>query len=286
MKTLQLTLLFASMLWATAVSTFAAPPPQSPIDFVNVPNANLRRPAFDYPNLNLTLTTINKSAQMGPAGHPAETDIKGTVPDNTAKLRYYGEEYRLKQFHFHHRSEHLLGGNDFAMELHLVHELYVGGQPQGQFLAIGHWIEPTFSPGQENAALAAISMNLPAQPALDGADNVNTIFGLALNALLPADPLAFIHYHGSLTTFKTNAELAAQVSQQAVEWIMYQEPLLLTQAKINIFAAHPAMGTVRPANPLGLQDPHRHEALPEPSTLLLLAIGGLFATNRRKLAQR
>jgi hypothetical protein len=50
-------------------------------------------------------------------GHTIQLDFgKGN------SLNVSGRTYALKQFHFHHPSEHLVAGRRFAMEAHFVHE--------------------------------------------------------------------------------------------------------------------------------------------------------------------
>jgi carbonic anhydrase len=74
-------------------------------------------------------------------GHTIQLDF---VEGDT--LRSGNRRYALKQFHFHHPSEHLVEGKRFAMEAHFVHDatdglavvgvLMVAGKPNAVFKKI------------------------------------------------------------------------------------------------------------------------------------------------------
>jgi len=51
-------------------------------------------------------------------GHTVQVNI---AKENECTLRINGKSYELKQFHFHTPSEHLIDGETFEMEMHLVH---------------------------------------------------------------------------------------------------------------------------------------------------------------------
>lgn len=275
--------LVASVL-AAAAATAVASPPQSPITFLNPAGAFLHVPQFNYPALvDLTLTTLNHSA----GAVPAKKKIEGTLTNpmvDAASLTINTDTYKLKEMHLHHGQEHVLGANNYPLELHLVHE----HSTNGSFLAVGLWIEPTLSIGAENAALAQILANLPAGPnVVDDPDQTASFANFKLPDLLPSDGNNFFRYNGSLTTFKTNAEAAANmgagVSETAVTWIFYKDPLKLMQANINTFAAHPAMTGARAPF---VMNPNTHmlqeHVVPEPSTVWLLAVTGLVVAGRRR----
>lgn len=52
-------------------------------------------------------------------GHTIQANFTG---EHNNTLTLGGNQYKLKQFHFHHRSEHLIDGKSAPMEVHLVHE--------------------------------------------------------------------------------------------------------------------------------------------------------------------
>lgn len=120
--------------------------------------------------------------------------------------------YTLKQFHFHHPSEHLVNGQRFAMEAHFVHEASDG-------LAV---VGVLISPGKRNAVFEKIVATMPsdegpatqADPAID------------LRRLLPAHR-SYFRYEGSLTT---------PPCSETVNWIVLAQPIEVNEADIARFA--------------------------------------------------
>ena len=120
--------------------------------------------------------------------------------------------YALKQFHFHHPSEHLIEGKRFAMEAHFVHAgtdglavigvLMVAGEPNAMFKKIVSTMpREEGSPG-------------PADPAIDP------------GGLLP-NQRAYCHYEGSLTT---------PPCSETVDWIVLTHPIEVDEDDIARFA--------------------------------------------------
>jgi len=120
--------------------------------------------------------------------------------------------YALQQFHFHHPSEHLVGGIRFAMEAHFVHAaddglavvgvLMFAGKPNEVFRKI-----VSTMPMEEGPAV-------PADPAIDP------------GRLLPAQR-AYYHYEGSLTT---------PPCSETVDWIVLAHPIEVDETDIIRFA--------------------------------------------------
>jgi carbonic anhydrase len=91
----------------------------------------------------------------------------------------------LTQFHFDTVSEHRLNGEEFPMELHLVHEA-----DDGRLLVLGVFIEA----GPLNPELQRIFRDLPADETQS-----RMIDRFDLDALIPHDRDTY-RYEGSLTT--------------------------------------------------------------------------------------
>src|SRR5215472_6580539 len=127
-------------------------------------------------------------------------------------LRLGDRSYALKQFHFHHPSEHLVEGKRFAMEAHFVHAgadglavigvLMVAGKPNAVFKRI-----VATMPSEEGPAVSA-------DPAIDP------------SRLLPAHR-GYFHYEGSLTT---------PPCSETVDWIVLTRPIEVDEADIMRFA--------------------------------------------------
>ena len=128
-----------------------------------------------------------------------------------SRLDLAGVSYELRQFHFHARSEHLVGGRAYAMEL--VHE-----GAGGAMAVIGVFIEV----GDESAALAAVFEHLPTT-----AGDPVRVDGVAIDAstLLPARRTGW-SYRGSLTT---------PPCTEGVSWVVMDTPLTASAAQISQF---------------------------------------------------
>jgi carbonic anhydrase len=128
-------------------------------------------------------------------------------------LKINDQSYKLVQFHFHHPSEHRIGGKSLPMEVHFVH-----GNATGALAVIG----VLMTSGGMNPAFSKIAANMPrkagpaiaADPAIDPA------------GLLPATR-NYYNYEGSLTT---------PPCSQTVKWILLTEPLAVAEADIAAFA--------------------------------------------------
>ncbi|MED1470048.1 carbonic anhydrase [Bacillus salipaludis] len=140
-----------------------------------------------------------------------------TVQANTASGRnsilIKGKEYKLAQFHFHTPSEHQFNGQNYEMELHLVHK-----DEDGKIAVLGVMIQE----GEENKNLAAVWGILPKE------ETEKDIFlkePVNLKALLPEDRTAF-HYDGSLTTPPCTEE---------VKWTVFEMPIEMSKEQIEAF---------------------------------------------------
>ena len=137
-----------------------------------------------------------------------------------------GEQYDLKQFHFHAPSEHTVDGQPAAIELHLVHET-AGGQKA----VVGVLINE----GAANTAFQPVWDHLPA------AEGAEQEYDVQVNAadLLPVDQTTF-RYAGSLTT---------PPCSEGVSWFLMIRPIELSAEQIAAFTAI-YDGNNRPVQPL------------------------------------
>lgn len=121
--------------------------------------------------------------------------------------------YELKQFHFHHKSEHTVDGDSFDMECHLVH-----ANEAGNLLVVGVFIKE----GNENSFLKQLWTDMPevADEATKSAQEIN------VENFLPAD-LSYYHYQGSLTT---------PPCTEGVQWYVLAEPVEASADQISKFA--------------------------------------------------
>ncbi len=235
---------------------------QSPIDLsaddsIFTDSISLSEQDFGYGN-NITLNLVN----TGSPDLEATINANPNTPNNT--FTFNGELYNLLQFHFHTPSEHLLNGQEFPLELHLVHQ-----STEDDLLVIGSFIKE----GDFNPLLDSIFSNLPE----NGEPDV-TINNFNLSALLPSSLDSF-QYQGSLTTSPFT---------EGVQWVVLNEVLEMSSSQIEAFQAlFPADNSreIQPLNDRIVQtDVQNVATVPEPTTVLgLLAFGGTgLLTSKKK----
>jgi carbonic anhydrase len=232
---------------------------ESPIDirsentaFAHLPDLN-----FNYSN-STNLNVVN-------TGSPdVEKTIRANVGTGAGSLIFGGDIYNLLQFHFHDPSEHLLNGQRFPMEMHLVHQ-----DSNGNLLVVGRWIKE----GSFNALLDPIFSKLPQNTMTSTSVN-----NFNINGLLPSDFSSF-EYPGSLTTSPYT---------EGVQWVVLTEPLEMSSAQIDAFRdLFPNDGNSRETQPLNgrivLTNVVGFVAVPEPTfNLSLLALATLGAASKLK----
>lgn len=185
---------------------------QSPIDLHHPISADLTPLILAYQPAPLMV--LNN-------GHTIQVNING---GNTLDLD--GKTYRLRQFHFHHPSEHTVAGAAFPMEVHFVHT-----HADGSLVVLGVFIQA----GAENPALQPIWEAMPTHKSA-----VLTVPDVAIDPsdLLPSEDNTF-RYFGSLTT---------PPCSEMVTWLVFQRPIEASRAQIDQFGqifAHNA----RPVQP-------------------------------------
>lgn len=148
-------------------------------------------------------------------GHTVQVNYKAG-----SMVLFNGEEYALRQFHFHDPSEHHIDGTRFPIEMHLVHQ-----SPSGHLLVIGVLVQR----GEHNPILDQagtwIEQKLGHRIPLEGEDIRS---GLVLNMkdLLPKNTTHFYSYHGSLTT---------PPCSEGVQWIILKERVEISERQIQRF---------------------------------------------------
>jgi carbonic anhydrase len=248
----------AAVLALSASSFTALGQEQSPIDIITADTVYQALPTLQYAyGSSVDLQVINNGSPSEEATIRANLGSVGAANS----LLLSGVTYNLLQFHFHAASEHLLNGHVFDMELHLVHQKE-GSIDLNDLLVTGIWIEE----GAFNATLDPIFSNLPPDPA-----NPRDLTGFAIASLLPAD-LSSYRYDGSLTT---------PPFTEGVQWIVLNEPIEMSHAQIGAFETLFPDENIRHPQDLNgrivLTD-----VVPEPGSVMLLAIGLVAVASRRR----
>lgn len=188
---------------------------QSPIDLAGATPSTLPEINYDYKPSAIKLENNGHSIEWGYAPG-SSIDIGGT-------------QYELVKLHFHAPSEHLLNGEHYPMEMHMVHET-----PDGKIAVIGVLIKQ----GAENPAYAKLWSVLPKNKG----EIQSTDTGLNSIDLLPTNPqqASRYSYEGSLTT---------PPCTEGVQWNVYEQPIELSQAQIEQFTSIYS-NNIRPVFPL------------------------------------
>ena len=191
---------------------------QSPIDIRDPGEVDLVDIEFQY---GLTDSMITNN------GHTIQVNVAAG-----SHIIYNGISYDLRQFHFHHPSEHTIAGEAAAMEIHFVHQ----DTNSGMLAVVGVLLEQGDA---DNEAYKVVMDNMPAE-----ADDEQAMSqGLALESLLPEER-AYYTYQGSLTT---------PPCSEVVRWLLLDTPVHLSGAQIDAFAEMYAYNA-RPVMPLGNRD--------------------------------
>lgn len=173
---------------------------QSPVNFPQaLAPKELNHLSFDYAPTGAAITNN---------GHTIVVELD----DDTNELLVAGESHALLQFHFHGQSEHLVDGQAYPLELHLVH-----ASASGRLAVVGIFLQE----GEENEALAEVFHKMAAsseEPLLLDAN-------LDLTALLPQARLGW-NYSGSLTT---------PPCTEGVNWNVHAAPLTVSAAQLAAF---------------------------------------------------
>jgi carbonic anhydrase len=155
-------------------------------------------------------------------GHTVQVNV-----DDANTLTTHGNEFDLKQFHFHAPSEHTVDGKHYPMELHLVHQA-----SDGELAVLGVLIRE----GAHHDAFDDIWGLMPLEP---GDEHELDHLTIQVDELLPAGRDIF-RYEGSLTT---------PPCSEGVHWYVFANPIEMDAEQIRTFTAM-ISGNNRPIQPL------------------------------------
>lgn len=184
---------------------------QSPIDLVADLTADLPELVFDYTHPG-RIEEVN-------TGHAIQENV---IPGNFLLIR--DDRFELKQFHFHSPSEHLVNGEVFPMEIHLVHQ-----NEEGEYVVLG----VLFEEGERNEQMD----QLPSFRRARGEDPYE--FPMDFNTLVPNRQDYFL-YNGSLTT---------PPCTEGVHWIVLKQPLIASPEQIQHYHDLLGFDNNRPIQP-------------------------------------
>lgn len=173
---------------------------QSPIDLAGALTASVDAPHPHWVPAHGG-TVINN-------GHTIQVDVS-----NGGGMALNGKDYALKQFHFHHPSEHTIDGKHFPLEVHFVH-----ASNDGDLAVVG----VMFAEGASNPSLDAIWATAPGREG-----KAAVAFDIDVAKFLPAKPEAY-RYEGSLTT---------PPCSETVHWTVMAAPQTASAGQIAAFSS-------------------------------------------------
>ncbi|ACK65051.1 Carbonate dehydratase [Rippkaea orientalis PCC 8801] len=181
---------------------------QSPINITETPPIDLS----EYITINYSGQNLDEVKNSG-----YNFDVE-YFPSNFNTVDVAGETFELLQFHFHYESEHAIDGLLSDMELHFVNRHEDGG-----LSVLGLLVEE----GSENLPLKPLFDAIDAQ--LDANGSLPSTFTLPQNlniaSIFPNNFDGWF-YNGSLTT---------PPATEGVNWFVFETPIQLSTAQIDIF---------------------------------------------------
>jgi len=172
---------------------------QSPIDIHDGIHVDLEPVIFDYKPVRFNVVDNGHTIQVNLGAGNSITIL--------------GRRYDLVQFHFHKPSEERVNGSGFDMVMHLVHK-----DIDGRLVVLAVLIQQ----GKANSLVQTIWNNMP----LEKNDTVQPPGTIDMNQILPASR-QYYTYMGSLTT---------PPCTEGVLWVVFKEPIDLSQDQISIFS--------------------------------------------------
>ncbi|MCS3532626.1 carbonic anhydrase [Chryseobacterium sp. JUb7] len=190
---------------------------QSPINIVTLKtkvDKNLGKLNFNYSTGDVKDIEDN--------GHSLQFDFK-----DGSFINYGGKKYTLMQFHAHEESEHTINGMRYPLELHFVHKA-----ADGSVLVIGVMVKE----GQENSYFEKLKVfkNL----AKNSKEESDIVFNP--EKMYPKNK-GYYTYFGSLTT---------PPCSDNVTWIVFKNPIDMTEEEIEEISKHLPKSNNRPLQPL------------------------------------
>ena len=190
---------------------------QSPINIINKKvklNSGLKKIEFNY-NLGDVEDIVDN-------GHSLQFDFKPG-----SYIVFEGKKYALAQFHAHEESEHTIDGMRYPLELHFVHKA-----EDGNVLVIGVMVKE----GDENSYFEKLKVF----KSLVRHGKKETDIPFNPEKMYPSDK-AYYTYEGSLTT---------PPCSDHVTWIVFKEPITMTEDEVDDIAKHLPKSNNRPIQPI------------------------------------
>jgi carbonic anhydrase len=185
---------------------------QSPVDLTSALTVRMPSPVPRW--------TPATGATVVNNGHTLQVNLS-----NAGGVTLDGKAYTLKQFHFHHPSEHTIDGKVFPLEVHLVH-----AAADGDLAVVGVMLE-------EGAVNGSLDPIWSVAPIHEG--EVRVAAQIDPYTFLPSEAGAY-RYEGSLTT---------PPCSETVHWTVMAKPATASAGQLAAFASLFPLNA-RPVQPL------------------------------------
>ncbi len=197
---------------------------QSPIDILEQDVRNVGKQGL--PALKFRYSRRADLSVANTGSPDEEATVRADVAPGDGELRLGGDSFQLLQFHFHTPSEHRVDGEEFPLEIHLVHR-----NAANALMVVGVLVRE----GAAHRELGRIFGDLPESP---GA--VEEVADFELPRVLP-HVLESVRYSGSLTT---------PPFTEPVAWVVMSQPIEMSAAQIEEFQHLFEEGNTREPQPL------------------------------------
>ena len=172
---------------------------QSPINIKSNFDVELPSIKFDYKS---------KVKKVVNNGHTIQVNIV-----EGSSIEVEGQQFNLKQFHFHTPSENTIDGKSFPLEAHFVHR----NEKENTYAVVA----VMFEEGDENPILKSIWEKMPKEERKTAELDEN----LSYPKLMPEDK-DYYRFNGSFTT---------PPCTEGVKWMVLKKPMTASKAQIKQF---------------------------------------------------
>ncbi|CAK8674725.1 unnamed protein product [Clavelina lepadiformis] len=204
---------------------------QSPIDIkhddavVDKKLGEFRHALFDVPSQSMLIKNN---------GHSLQIDLTNGYSINDRSL--LPGQFKAVQFHFHWAapnakgSEHLINGNQYWGELHIVHyntkypDVGTAANKSDGLAVLGFFIKDDYP--QDNTAVKRILDPVAAGQINYDTENKTYATSFSLETFLPNNLTVYYRYQGSLTT---------PGCYESVVWTIFNQPIRISRIQANVF---------------------------------------------------
>jgi carbonic anhydrase len=156
-------------------------------------------------------------------GHTVQVDMR-----SGGSIKVDGDEFTLKQFHFHTPSENTVLGKNFPLEAHFVH-----ANKEGELAVVAMM----FIPGAPDRTLDALWSKMP----YNAGDSSKLSGGVLKNIEMDKSTTNYYRFNGSLTT---------PPCTEGVRWLVMKTPMSVSKEQVEMLQKALKQPNNRPTQPI------------------------------------